>query len=44
MKINKLPRVHLTNKLLIIVFFFLPELPYGWEKIDDPIYGSYYVE
>nr|XP_057934142.1 membrane-associated guanylate kinase, WW and PDZ domain-containing protein 2a isoform X4 [Doryrhamphus excisus] len=20
------------------------ELPYGWEKIDDPIYGSYYVE
>lgn len=23
---------------------FLSELPYGWEKIDDPIYGSYYVE
>uniref|UniRef100_A0A3B3TSC6 Membrane associated guanylate kinase, WW and PDZ domain containing 2 n=1 Tax=Poecilia latipinna TaxID=48699 RepID=A0A3B3TSC6_9TELE len=21
-----------------------PELPYGWEKIDDPIYGSYYVD
>ncbi|XP_035282955.1 membrane-associated guanylate kinase, WW and PDZ domain-containing protein 2-like isoform X5 [Anguilla anguilla] len=20
------------------------ELPYGWEKIDDPVYGSYYVE
>uniref|UniRef100_A0A8C7NTR7 Membrane-associated guanylate kinase, WW and PDZ domain-containing protein 2 n=1 Tax=Oncorhynchus mykiss TaxID=8022 RepID=A0A8C7NTR7_ONCMY len=20
------------------------ELPYGWEKIDDPIYGSYYVD
>lgn len=24
--------------------FVFPELPYGWEKIDDPIYGSYYVE
>ncbi|XP_072520052.1 membrane-associated guanylate kinase, WW and PDZ domain-containing protein 2 isoform X10 [Salminus brasiliensis] len=22
----------------------LVELPYGWEKIDDPIYGSYYVD
>ncbi|XP_049570883.1 membrane-associated guanylate kinase, WW and PDZ domain-containing protein 2 isoform X2 [Orcinus orca] len=22
----------------------LPELPYGWEKIDDPIYGTYYVD
>ncbi|XP_077120809.1 membrane-associated guanylate kinase, WW and PDZ domain-containing protein 2 isoform X11 [Ranitomeya variabilis] len=21
-----------------------PELPYGWEKIDDPIYGTYYVD
>ncbi|XP_077639785.1 membrane-associated guanylate kinase, WW and PDZ domain-containing protein 2 isoform X11 [Lonchura striata] len=20
------------------------ELPYGWEKIDDPIYGTYYVD
>ncbi|KAL2093822.1 hypothetical protein ACEWY4_011134 [Coilia grayii] len=20
------------------------ELPYGWEKIDDPIYGSYFVD
>uniref|UniRef100_A0A8C7FRB4 Membrane-associated guanylate kinase, WW and PDZ domain-containing protein 2 n=1 Tax=Oncorhynchus kisutch TaxID=8019 RepID=A0A8C7FRB4_ONCKI len=20
------------------------ELPYGWEKIDDPIYGNYYVD
>ncbi|KAI5093855.1 membrane-associated guanylate kinase, WW and PDZ domain-containing protein 2 isoform X2 [Silurus meridionalis] len=20
------------------------ELPYGWEKIDDPVYGSYYVD
>lgn len=26
------------------LFFFFSELPYGWEKIDDPIYGSYYVE
>jgi hypothetical protein len=22
----------------------LPELPTGWEKIDDPVYGVYYVE
>ncbi len=28
----------------IFFFFFSTELPYGWEKIDDPIYGSYYVE
>lgn len=21
-----------------------PELPYGWEKIEDPQYGTYYVE
>lgn len=35
--------VHLLTELLISVF--VPaELPYGWEKIDDPIYGSYYVE
>uniref|UniRef100_A0A672RHM0 Membrane-associated guanylate kinase, WW and PDZ domain-containing protein 1 n=1 Tax=Sinocyclocheilus grahami TaxID=75366 RepID=A0A672RHM0_SINGR len=20
------------------------ELPYGWEKIDDPVYGTYYVD
>lgn len=20
------------------------ELPYGWEEIDDPQYGTYYVE
>jgi len=26
------------------VSFLSTELPYGWEKIDDPIYGSYYVE
>ncbi|XP_039210441.1 membrane-associated guanylate kinase, WW and PDZ domain-containing protein 2 isoform X1 [Crotalus tigris] len=24
--------------------FSFPELPYGWEKIDDPIYGTYYVD
>jgi len=20
------------------------ELPYGWEKVDDPHYGVYYIE
>ncbi|VDO85566.1 unnamed protein product [Soboliphyme baturini] len=20
------------------------DLPYGWEKVDDPQYGSYYVD
>lgn len=29
---------------LIIFFFFFTELPPGWEKIDDPVYGVYYVE
>lgn len=30
----------------ICPFFFFPtaELPPGWEKIDDPVYGVYYVE
>ncbi|RXN10962.1 membrane-associated guanylate WW and PDZ domain-containing 2 [Labeo rohita] len=22
----------------------IKELPYGWEKIDDPVYGTYYVD
>lgn len=34
--------VRLLNELLLVAS--LPELPYGWEKIDDPVYGSYYVE
>lgn len=31
---------------LLTVFFFdyISELPPGWEKIDDPVYGVYYVE
>jgi len=20
------------------------ELPYGWERIDDPLYGTYYID
>ncbi|MEQ2268238.1 Membrane-associated guanylate kinase, WW and PDZ domain-containing protein 3 [Xenotaenia resolanae] len=24
--------------------FHFPELPYGWEEIDDPQYGTYYVD
>lgn len=31
-------------RLTPFILVFLSELPYGWEKIDDPIYGSYYVE
>ena len=23
---------------------FMAELPYGWERIDDPKYGTYYIE
>lgn len=26
------------------IFSPLAELPYGWEEIDDPQYGTYYVE
>uniref|UniRef100_A0A7N8WZZ4 Membrane-associated guanylate kinase, WW and PDZ domain-containing protein 1 n=1 Tax=Mastacembelus armatus TaxID=205130 RepID=A0A7N8WZZ4_9TELE len=30
---------------LTLFFFFLSvELPPGWEKIDDPVYGVYYVD
>ena len=27
-------------------FFFVltAELPYGWEKVNDPVYGTYYIE
>lgn len=25
-------------------YFLFAELPYGWEEIDDPQYGTYYVE
>uniref|UniRef100_A0A4W5QCI4 Membrane associated guanylate kinase, WW and PDZ domain containing 2a n=1 Tax=Hucho hucho TaxID=62062 RepID=A0A4W5QCI4_9TELE len=28
----------------VVVLVSSTELPYGWEKIDDPIYGSYYVD
>ena len=20
------------------------ELPYGWEKVNDPVYGTYFIE
>lgn len=35
--------MYVTYLLKEITFYF-SELPYGWEKIDDPIYGTYYVE
>lgn len=34
------PLLHLT----LGFFLFFLELPPGWEKIDDPVYGVYYVE
>lgn len=24
--------------------FSVAELPYGWEKVEDPHYGTYYIE
>lgn len=30
--------------LCVYVLFYILELPYGWEKIDDPHYGTYYIE
>ena len=30
---------HYINHLLSF-----PDLPYGWEKVIDPIYGEYYIE
>lgn len=35
--------ISLTHLLKEVTLYF-SELPYGWEKIDDPIYGTYYVE
>lgn len=34
----------LTSFVSLSFFFFFTELPPGWEKIDDPVYGVYYVE
>uniref|UniRef100_A0A8C2Z2J0 Membrane-associated guanylate kinase, WW and PDZ domain-containing protein 1 n=1 Tax=Cyclopterus lumpus TaxID=8103 RepID=A0A8C2Z2J0_CYCLU len=28
----------------VFIFFVFLELPPGWEKIDDPVYGVYYVD
>ncbi|NWW33559.1 MAGI1 protein, partial [Panurus biarmicus] len=27
-----------------VMLFLFPELPAGWEKIEDPVYGVYYVD
>lgn len=35
---------HSVLHLLREITLCFSELPYGWEKIDDPIYGTYYVE
>lgn len=29
---------------LVLMSFCFSELPAGWEKIEDPVYGVYYVE
>ncbi|GCC39764.1 hypothetical protein chiPu_0023645, partial [Chiloscyllium punctatum] len=28
----------------MFLIFKLVELPYGWEKISDPVYGFYYID
>lgn len=33
--------LHVTQRRTLLLF---AELPYGWEEIDDPQYGTYYVE
>uniref|UniRef100_A0A8B9RUX0 Membrane associated guanylate kinase, WW and PDZ domain containing 2 n=1 Tax=Accipiter nisus TaxID=211598 RepID=A0A8B9RUX0_9AVES len=35
---------HSVLHLLREITLCFSELPYGWEKIDDPIYGTYYVD
>lgn len=29
---------------VIVDALCLTDLPYGWEKVDDPQYGTYYIE
>lgn len=29
---------------LMLYVFCISELPPGWERIEDPVYGVYYVE
>lgn len=36
-----------THEVMLLAFspsLLSPELPYGWEKIEDPQFGTYYVE
>lgn len=32
------------EKKVDFLFFSFAELPYGWERIEDPKYGTYYIE
>ena len=34
----------LYTYVLILIYFVIPELPYGWEQVIDPVYGVYYVK
>ena len=35
-------RISVVKIILVLITF--PELPYGWEKVNDPVYGTYYIE
>ena len=30
--------------LLKLLLLCIAELPYGWEKVNDPTYGTYFIE
>uniref|UniRef100_A0A8C2J788 Membrane associated guanylate kinase, WW and PDZ domain containing 1a n=1 Tax=Cyprinus carpio TaxID=7962 RepID=A0A8C2J788_CYPCA len=43
-KQRKLPEDCDDDGKILALDLFVSELPPGWEKIDDPVYGVYYVE
>jgi len=36
--------VAVTNAMVDVDVSLISELPYGWERVDDPHYGVYYIE
>jgi len=36
--------VAVTDALVDVDASLIVELPYGWERVDDPHYGVYYIE
>ena len=36
--------ITLSNRINMFILILFSELPFGWEKVEDPHYGVYYIE